>query len=202
MKRGSAISLSMLDLITNALGMFLVQMFIVSTFKPPLHRERVHGTIVVEGILENAEAACEVQLIRRLGGREVEVLDSAEAVGGGDIVGDWPDRVVRTHETVREVPMSMVYEEVDRPGHKVAVLRNPRPGDWEFKLLYADQLGYLRTRAPMPVEGILRGNAWLVGQDPVPLDANKQLEGTGDTVSRRAEVKVVHFVNDGVAVRH
>jgi len=201
MKRKSAISLSMLDLITNALGMFLVQMFIVSTFKPPLHRERVQGTIVVEGTLEHTGAACEIQLIRREGGRDVEVLDSSEAVGGGDIVGGWSDRVLRTRDMVQNVPLSMVYEDVGHPGHKVAVLRNPRPGTWVFKLLYADQSQYRSSRAPVPVEGKMRGNAWLVGQDPVPLDASGRPEGTGDTVSTSAKVEVVHSVNDSVAVR-
>jgi hypothetical protein len=131
-------------------------------------------------------------MVRRYAGHAVETLDDREIVSRtDDLAGEWPSASAAKRRMLAEVPLAMVYADPARPGEQVAVLRNPRPGDWTLKVMYAGQTRHLDTNRPIAAPCTLRTYVALVKAEPDRKRRDSRLAGTGADLSKSVTIKAI-----------
>ena len=149
-KPASAISLSMLDLISNALGAALILFFVLSVLRlPPIPPERVLGTLVIiirieaKNASQNADAEIwlispqEANLAREFGPDIEKFNDERNAFSYYGVRYDSTNI-----DAANLAPKVVVYAPVDSPNVRVAIVRDPIKGEWRGGLLYVNHQQY------------------------------------------------------------
>jgi hypothetical protein len=211
-KPQSAIGLSMLDLISNALGAVIILFMILSSVRAPqIPPERIKGTLFIKyEIIDNPhikdiEPLIWVQIPPHSGNPPAP--GGAESrFYGADIFrmnkenfafGAFPDCGCKDDKTKRIknnlTPCIVTYSPIDSPNIQYLIIRDPIKAkdterDWETGMMYREH--------NQIVEGVQMGkakiSAWMFGvEGSVDTILSKTFIGTTDTIKR--EIKIRDF---------
>lgn len=169
-KPRSAIGMSMLDLISNALAATLILFFVLSVLRlPPIPPTRILGTLVVRCAVysNNQPERGEVEIMLQPPAYQGQKIESQYGIDidhfnkDQRVFGLYGLRYEKIYDSVKAASMpdpAMVYSPVDSPFVKIAIIRDPVEGIWTARLIYVDH--ELSTKSMQSTRAVIE--AWFV----------------------------------------
>ncbi|MBV6504654.1 MAG: hypothetical protein ILNGONEN_00204 [Syntrophorhabdaceae bacterium] len=169
-KPRSAIGMSMLDLISNALAATLILFFVLSVLRlPPIPPTRILGILYIRvaTYAENQPERGRVELMLQspaYQGQKIEPqygIDIERFNKDPRVFGLYGLRYDKIYDSVKAASMpdpAMIYSPVDSPFVKIAIIRDPVEGVWTARLIYVDH--ELSTKSMQPTRAVIE--VWFV----------------------------------------